>query len=417
MGQMTTAEIFERLGLALAIGILFGIERGWQEREGDTGSAGVRTYAMVGLLGGVWGFLAPLAGPVVLGFAALAFAVTFALFQWQELHDTQSHSAVGMVAGLLAFALGAYAVLGSRLAAGSAAVAATFILAERRALHGFVERLTWPELRSSLLLLIMTVVFLPVLPDRTIDPWGAFNPFQVWLITVIIGAVSFVGYVAVRLAGTRNGLLYAGVAGGLVSSTTVTWRFAALARHESGLWAAFVSGIAASWCVSLVRVLAIAFVISPPLALNLAKPLGFALIVVATASAIFYRFAERGSEGPELKLDNPFDIGETLRFGALLSVVLIASKWALAVIGNSGLIALASISGLADVDPITLSMGQAAGHSVTFPYAAVIVLIATAANTLTRCVLAWSFGGVRLGAIMTTIASAGVIAGLIGLIV
>jgi uncharacterized membrane protein (DUF4010 family) len=322
-----------------------------------------------------------------------------------------------MVAGLLAFALGAYAVLGSRLAAGSAAVAATFILAERQALHGFVERLTWPELRSSLLLLIMTVVFLPVLPNRTIDPWGAFNPFQIWLITVIIGAVSFVGYVAVRLAGTRNGLLYAGVAGGLVSSTTVTWRFAALARHETALQSTFVAGIAASWCVSLVRTLTIAFVMSPMLGLSLAKPLGFALIVVAAASATFYRFAERGGQAPVLKLDNPFDIGETLRFGALLATVLFASKWAVAVIGSGGLIALGSLSGLADVDPITLSMGQAAGHGVGFGYAAVIVLVATAANTLTRCVLAWSFGGVRLGAIMTAIACAGAVAVLIGLLV
>ncbi len=416
---MPVAETFERLGVALAIGMLIGIERGWQEREGAPGwrAAGIRTHALIGLLGGVWGMLASLTGPAVLGFAAAAFAGTFVLFEWAEMRDAKSHSATGLVAGLLAFALGAYAVLGSRLAAGSAAVAATFILAERRALHEFVERLTWPELRAALLLLIMTVVFLPLLPDRAVDPWGAFNPFQIWLMTVVIAAFSSVGYVAVRLAGARNGLLYAGTAGGVVSSTTVTWRFAELARRQPDMRSSFLAGIAAAWIVSLLRVLAIATAMSPLLGLSLVKPVGCAAIFVAAACGYFYWNAERTGAGPELKLDNPFDLAEILRFGALLSVVMIASKWLLRVAGTGGVLALAAVSGLADVDPMTLSMGQAAGHSVAVGYAAIVVLVANAANLLARCVLGGIFGGVRFGLTLTAIAVAAAAAALVGLAV
>lgn len=408
---MPIAEVFERLGLALAIGMLIGIERGWQEREGAPGSraAGIRTHALIGLLGGLWGALAPLTNPIVLGFAVLAFAGTFVIYDRAEVRDAKSHSAVGMIAGLLSFALGAYAVLGNRLAAGSAGVAATFILAERQALHAFLERLSWPELRAALLLLIMTVVFLPVIPDRALDPWGAFNPFQIWLMTAVIATVSFAGYVAVRVAGARNGLIYAGVGGGLVSSTSVTWRFSQLSRLQPEMLTDFVAGITAAWCVSLLRSFAIAAVISPSLGLSLAKPLGAALVVVAAACALSYRYSKRDGVGPELKLDNPLDLSEVLRFAALLSAVLIASKWLLHVVGTGGLIVLASISGLADVDPMTLSMAQSAGHSVAIEYAAMVVLVATAANTVTRVALTWIFGGTRFGLTLTGIA--GVAAG------
>jgi len=417
---MPQAEIFERLGLALAIGMLIGIQRGWQEREGAPGSraAGIRTHSLIGLLGGVWGMLVPLTGPVALGFAAAAFAGTFVLYDWQEMRDAKSHSAAGMVAGLLSFALGVYAALGNRFAAGSAGVAATFILAERRALHEFLERLTWSELRAALLLLVMTVVILPVIPNAPIDPWGAFNPFQIWLMTVVIATVSFAGYVAVRVAGARNGLIYAGIGGGLVSSTSVTWRFSELARLESKMRASFVAGITAAWCVSLLRSFAIAVVMSPALGLALAKPLGAALIVVAVTCAVSYRFSERGGGGPELKLGNPLDLSEVLRFAALLSAVLIGSKWLLHVLGTGGLLVLASISGLADVDPMTLSMGQAAGHGVAVQYAAVVVLVATAANTVTRAALTWVFGGMRLGSVLTAIAcAAAAAAAIVGFVV
>jgi uncharacterized membrane protein (DUF4010 family) len=409
---MTTSETFARLGLALAIGLLIGIERGWQEREGKPGSraAGIRTHALIALLGGVWALLAHLAAPVVLGFAAVGFAGAFAWYDWNETHAAGSYSATGFVAGLLSFALGAYAVLGDKFAAGSAAVAATVILAERRVLHAFLERLKWTELRAALLLLVMSVVLLPVIPDRTVDPWNALNPFQIWLMTILIATISYAGYIAVRLAGTQNGLLLAGAIGGLISSTTVSWTFARQERLAPGAQGEFLSGILASWAVSLVRVLVVVTVLAPALAVGLAAPLAAGALVCVAGTAVAYRFARGQPQASSLAFEDPFDIFVVLQFAVLLTLIILATKWLQAAFGQPGLLALASISGLADVDPIILSVSKAVGHAVSTGDARLAILVACGANLVAKCALAFTYGTARFGAILTAIAVAAVVA-------
>jgi uncharacterized membrane protein (DUF4010 family) len=403
---MTTSETFARLGLALAIGLLIGIERGWQEREGKPGSraAGIRTHALIALLGGIWALLAHLAGPVVLGFAAAGFAATFAWYDWHETHAAGSVSATGLVAGLLSFALGAYAVLGDKFAAGSAAVAATVVLAERRVLHAFLERLKWTELRAALLLLVMSVILLPVIPDRTIDPWNALNPFQIWLMTILIATISYAGYIAVRLAGTKNGLFYAGAIGGTISSTTVTWTFARQEKVALGTRAEFLSGIVASWAVSLARVGVVVTILAPTLALGLAPPLAAAIAVFALVTTAAFRSGRNAPPAANLAFEDPFDIFVILQFAVLLVAIMLAAKWLQTAFGEPGLLALASISGLADVDPIVLSVSREAGQAIVAGDARLAILAACGANLVAKCALAFFYGTARLGAILTATA-------------
>lgn len=403
--SMSTLDLFQRLGLALAIGFLIGTERGWQDREKRPGArtAGIRTFALIGLLGGIWGLLAPLTGAVALGFGALGFAASFALFEWRETRAEGSFSATGLVAGLLAFALGAYAALGNLITAGSAAVAATFILAERRALHAFLERMSWAELRAALLLLVMTFVLLPLLPDRAVDPWQAINPHQIWLLTILIAGLSYAGYVAVRLAGGRNGLLFAGTAGGLVSSTTVTWTFARLSKQHPEATAEFLAGIVGSWTVSFLRVLVVATAVSVSLGVLLAQVLGGALLLLSLTTGFLYWRAGAHEEAAPLQLKDPFELGAILRFAALLTFILVAVKFAASLFGEGGVVSLAAISGAADIDPILLSMAQAVGHGGNRDDAALAILVAVAANTAAKCVLAGTFGGLRVAAPLTGI--------------
>jgi uncharacterized membrane protein (DUF4010 family) len=394
---MATVELFERLALALTIGLLFGVERGWQEREGKPGSraAGIRTFTLIGLLGGVWGLLAHIGGDVLLGFAAVGFAGWYGFFQWREARDQKSNSATGFVAGLLAFALGAYAILGEKAAAGSAAVAATVILAERQALHGFLERLKWVELRAALMLLVMTFVLLPVLPNRTIDPWGAINPYQLWLLAILTAGISYAGYIAVKLAGPRRGLIYAGAAGGLVSSTTVTWTFARIARQNAQARLEFVAGIITSWTVSLVRMTAIAVLLAPALIYPFGVPaLAAACVTMASASLLYRRSAVESVEA-DLGLTDPFDLWMILRFSVLLAAVMLAAKLLSSAAGEAGVLGLAAVSGIADVDPITLSMARIAGTGVPVNHAAVAILVAAGTNLIAKTVLGVSFGGSR----------------------
>jgi uncharacterized membrane protein (DUF4010 family) len=389
---MDEIQLLQRMGLAIAIGLLIGIERGWQERMFRDGGrvAGIRTYTLIGALGGICGLL-PGNGPLAAAF--VAFAIPFGLFEWQSARRSGSLSATDFIAGLLTFALGAYAVRGSMAVAAGGGVVATAILAERRAMHTFLRHLKWIELRAALALLVMTAVLLPLLPNRTIDPWQAINPYQIWLMTVLAGVVSFGGYVAVRLAGERRGLLYAAIMGGIATSTTVTWTFARLVRGNAAATPQVMAAILAAWIVSLLRMTTLAVIVAPSLLGLLALPVAVAAACLLVPAALAYRAAGKADGG--LKLENPFELPLMLRFTGLMALIMLLSK--LFSGGRMGLFALGGVSGLLDVDPITLSMAKLAGAGITPAIAVATILIAAAANGLAKSVLALVFGGPRLG--------------------
>ncbi len=253
---MDENQIFIRIGLALAIGFLIGVERGWRERDEAEGerAAGLRTFALIGLFGGIWGLLARELGPAPFGLAFLAIAGALTLFRWRETQAEGIRGMTTLVAGFLTFSLGAYAVLGDMAVAAAAAVATTALLSAKEWLHSWLRVLTWQELRAALILLAMTFVALPVLPDRGFGPYGALNPYEIWLMTVVIAGVSFIGYVAVKVAGERYGSLIAGLAGGLVSSTATTLDLARRTRAEPSTWRLRLSGAFAASTVMFVRV-------------------------------------------------------------------------------------------------------------------------------------------------------------------
>lgn len=404
-----TIQNFSGLGLALAIGLLVGIERGWQERDLERGArvAGIRTFALIGLLGGIWGALLPVVGGVGVGFAAFAFAVGLTVFEWRESVKDNSLSATDLIAGLVTFALGIFAVTGNKPAAAAAGVVTTGLLALRHPLHAFLRTLTWPELRSALLLLAMTVVLLPILPDRNIDPWDTVNPHRIWLITVAIAALSFVGYVAVRLVGARRGLLLAGAAGALVSSTAVTLTYARLAKTEPSLSYEAGVAIASSWIVSLIRMTGLAVVLAPVLFLPLLSAIAAATAVLLATAFGLDRAARHNGSPSELQLENPVELGMALRFGLLLGLVTVVSKIFAEQIGEMSLLPLAAVTGLADVDPITISVSQMVGRGMSVAVAAAAILIAAASNGLTKLALALSLAPAQVGRIL---AGAGLLA-------
>lgn len=410
---MDTFAHFYGLGLALGIGLLVGVERGWQERNLETQQrvAGIRTFALIGLLGGVWGVLFPIVGAIPLAAMALAFAGALTAFEWRENERNDTLSATDLIAGLVTFSLGTLAVLGNKAAAAAAGVTVVGLLALRHQLHSFLRRLTWPELRSALLLLAMTFIALPILPDRAIDPWGTLNLYKLWLITVAIAALSFVGYVAVRLAGARRGLLLAGAAGGLVSSTAVTLTYARLAETDPGI--AYEAGVAivASWIISLIRMTVLATVLAPVLLLPLLPSVGAAILVLAVTVFLLDRTARNAPAEPQLKLSNPLELGLALRFGALLGLVMVLSKLFSDKIGEISLLPLAAVSGFADVDPITLSVSQMVGTDVTLQIATLAILIAAATNGVTKLSLAATLAPAKVGRIMGGAGVAAILAG------
>jgi len=406
---MDTTELFQRLGLALAIGLLIGLERGWRERDQRSGSrtAGIRTFTLIGALGGIWGAMTPTLGPIPLAAAAVGFALTFAFFEWRELEARGEFSVTSTIAGLIVFALGAYAVLGDQLVAAALGIATMALLAARTPMHRFLETLTWPELRSAILLLGMTFVVLPFLPNRTLDPWDAFNPYQLWLITVVLAAFSFAGYAAVRILGERWGLLVSSVAGSFVSSTTVTVTNARLAAQSKAEKLPFLAlTVCIAWMTSLFRMTALAIGVNSVLLEPLLPPIVAAVVVLAIAALYFYRQSAPDHAGAKSSFNNPLDLKFVLSLGALIAVIAVVAKVASESLGQAGLLAVAGLSGFADVDPVTVSSARLAGTTISPAQAAQAILLAAGANLVTKISAVW-IGGARFAAPVT---AAGILA-------
>ncbi|WP_349775540.1 MgtC/SapB family protein [Methylocystis echinoides] len=402
---MSGTELIRRLAYALAIGLLIGLERGWgarAEQEGER-TAGMRTHGLAALLGGVWGALATQfahdSGATALGLSFVLFGGVMALYRYREIEHEKTFGATSVVAMMLAYALGAFAVAGDEVAAAAAAVATTSLLAAKGLLHEWLEKLTWEELRSGLVLLVMSFILLPILPDREIDRWGAINPHELWLLTVLIAAVSFAGYLAVKIVGYRRGIAVAGLAGGLASSTATTAAMARLAAAQPGDAGVLAAGAIFANAVMGPRVLAVLSVVNLDFALRLAAPLVAVGLAYLVAGWVIMRRNDGRSDDASNPMTsaNPLDLPAVLKFGALLAAVMILSRILTKVAGSAGVYALALVSGLADVDAISISMARHGAQEIGASAAAVAVLVAIFANTLVKVGLAWGMGGAAMG--------------------
>ncbi|MDP5307555.1 MgtC/SapB family protein [Paracoccus spongiarum] len=406
---------FFRLAVALAIGLLVGLERGWREREGAAGSrtAGLRTFGIFGLLGGVFAVLAAeMSAPVILVAGFLGMAGLYGLFQFHEARQDRDASVTGVMAGLGVFGLGALAVGGDYrvAAAGGAALAA--VLASREALHAALRRLSWIELRSALVLAVMTTIILPILPDRSIDPWGGLNPREIWFFTVLIATISFAGYIAVRVLGAARGLLVSALAGALASSTAVT---VALARMANDTAAArpLIGAAALAAAVSVLRVLAVVALLRPDLLPGLAPPaLVAAGLLVGAGLWLLLRKASSVATGagePGAMLRNPFDLRALLVFAALFALVSTVSAAVVGRFGGGSLALTSALSGMFDVDVAVLSVLRIERPALDLPAMTTAILAALAANALGRMSLAAMAGPPRFWAPLAavTLAAAG----------
>jgi uncharacterized membrane protein (DUF4010 family) len=417
--DMDTFELVQRLSVALAIGLIIGLERGWQAREEPEGerAAGFRTHALGALLGGIWGAIAQSkgdGGAIALGVGFAAYSAAITLFRYRETGHDGTYGATTVVAAMLAF-LGAFAVLGDMQVAAATGVVAAGLLALKAVLHDWVKRLTWAELRSGLVLLAMTCILLPLLPNRTIDPWAAINPFELWLMTVMIAVISFSGYVAVKTAGERMGSVILGVAGGLASSTAVTLTLSKLARGHSEERRPLLAGTVISWATMMGRVLLVVGLLNASLLAPLVLPLGLAGAALAGVGFYLLRKPET-VEGlqRQIMLTNPFELGTVLKFGALLTIVTVLAKLATGHGGNAGVYALAAVSGTADVDAITLSMSRLAAGSLGADVAARAIAIVVTVNTFAKVALGWVAGGLETGRKLLAAAAVALAAGLSG---
>lgn len=400
MPEPLLIDMFQRLAMALGIGFMIGIERGWRHREAPEGSraAGLRTHAVIGLAGGVAGAMLPALGQI--GFAALtlAFAAAFIIFKVRESQHDNDLSVTGTIAGLLVFALGAYAMWGDLRVAAAVGVTLVALLAFKEALHSWLDKITWKELRSALIILAATAIALPLLPDRTVDPWGAINPRELWLLTILVAGASFAGYVAVRVLGRDVGVLAGAAAGSLVSSTVVT---AELGRQvRKGETQASVGGAAASIAaaISVGRVITLLAITAPPLLREAGPSLAAAVLSFAGAAFLMRGGKKNGAGGGASEnLRSPLDMVSVVQFALFLGAVIVVGRIVAETFGEAGLLPFAATAGLADVDAVTLAAGSLVRGGLEASVGAHAVMIAVLMNTLAKGGIALVTGGWRYG--------------------
>jgi uncharacterized membrane protein (DUF4010 family) len=383
-----------RYVVALAIGLLMGLER---ERN-PSAKAGLRTFALTALFGALTAHLGTALDAVWLIPAGLLLvgAMMIAAYLHDPLEDGDPGTTT-VAALMLCFGLGVLVWHDEIQLAVMLGIAATMLLYFKPELRGWSQRMSRHDLLSVLQFAVLSLIILPLVPNQNYGPFGALNPYQVWWMVVLIAGVGLAGYAALRLAGQQRGAVMLGLLGGLVSSTATTLAFSRHARASEAMLPISVIVIVLANLVVQVRLAVLAAVLAPGVLPQLLPVLGGGLLVGALGAAYgVYRLRPQG-DTPTLAMGNPTELRTALGFGLMYAVVLLAAAWLSDWLGTRGLYAVALVSGLTDVDAITLSSLRL--HNLDkLPVAVVVnvVTLATLANLAFKSALALTIGGWRM---------------------
>jgi len=385
-------QLVRGLAAALLVGALVGIER--EKSKGlaeHVGIGGVRTFMLFALVGAVAAWLArELDAPAI--FVTTVLGVTALAVAGYVVQARTKPDAVGLTTEMAAVAvclLGGACVVGPLGVAVALGVAVSAVLAYKQSLHDLVARLGTEDIEAGVKLLAATFIVLPLLPREAVDPWGAIEPYSVWLLAILIAGLSLVGYVATRALGPDRGAAVTGLAGGLVSSTAVTLAFARRSRAEGGKADTVLAvGLLLAWTIMFPRMAVVVAVVHPQLVAPLLAPLG-AMATVALAIAAVFLFQARAAGGRfagGVPLRNPFSLTEAFRFALLFAAVLLVVKLAEQRFPASGYYVVSALAGLTDVDAITLSISRLARDGSADTHTAVVsIVLAALANTMLKC--------------------------------
>lgn len=390
---MDHTETFRQLGVSLLLGLLVGLQR----QYADSALAGLRTFPLVTLLGSLAALLGESAGPwpIAAGLVALAAIIGVS----NEIRARTGDAGAGItteVALLVMFLVGAYVVAGDWVVAVAIGVGVAVLLQFKVELHGLVDRLGDADVRAVMTFALISGIILPVLPDRTFGPFDVLNPFEIWLMVVLIVGITLAGYACYKLFGQRAGLLLGGILGGAISSTATVASYSRRTQEQPDMARASLIVICIASSVVFVRVMIEIATVSQTLLPSAAAPLAIlGLATLAPAVIVYFRTTKESQPIPDQK--NPTELKTALVFAAIYAAVTFALAAAKHWLGPQGLYVVAVISGLTDMDAITLSTARMVEHteseSALAPQTAWrLIAVAAISNLLFKGVMASTLG-------------------------
>lgn len=398
-----TVHLLQAFLLTLLLGGLVGLER-QKDRgiEGEMGGIwGIRSMALAALLGYLNTYL--------FGSSVAIFAVLLALFSMLVLASyvmtsylNKNSGATTEVAAIFVFLIGVLMAMNQTLVATIVTLIVVGLLYFKEALHAFALKVEEKELYSTLQFIAVVFVVLPLLPNQNFGPLDVLNPYVIWLMVVLISSISFLSYIAIKLLGPKKGIGMSGFLGGLMSSTAVSMSFSEMSRKSKRIVTPFVFGVVIASSAMFFRVLIEVSVLNPDMLTFLMVPL-LAMGSTGLLLATYFWFTRKNAPAKsisekDLHLKSPFQLWPGIQFGLLFALLLFVSKFASLTFGDQGLYLTAFISGLVDVNAITVSMANlSANGDVPLRSAALAVTIAAMTNTLVKGVIVMTFASRAVG--------------------
>ena len=366
-----------QLGAAFAAGLMLGVQRGWQQRDAAEGSrvAGVRTFSLLGGAGGMASLLGQLIHPMVTAVLAAGLISPLIIGYARE---PRERSVTTLVAGVIAVALGLLACAGQPALAVAAGAVTTALLAARQRLHGFIAGLDQQDVQAFARYAVIVAAVLPFLPNRNFGPYDAWNPFQLWLVVVLVTGFSFAGYIANRIVGQRKGTLATALIGGAYSSTAVTASLSQ--RLRAGEAGPYSAGIAIASAAMYLRVILLLGLLSPSTLPGFLLLVGPAALTGAAAAWWLWKRAPAADAGGTAAPGNPIEILPALAFVAVVAIGAVLTRWAKERFGESGIALSLFLTGSFDVDASIVTLSQLPVSAIGRDIAAIAVAGTIVAN-------------------------------------
>jgi uncharacterized membrane protein (DUF4010 family) len=393
------SDLFLRFGAALTIGFLIGLQREYASGEhGRRLTAGERTFALICLAGALAAMLGDLLGsPLILVMAILTVTVFTGIGHAANAFMRNRVGTTTEVAILVAMLIGALCYYDYIALAAALGIASTVVLNLKLTTDRFVQALTPEDITAALQMAVISLIVLPILPNQSFwdAPLDVLNPFKIWLMVVFISAISFLGYVLIKVMDASQGIGLTGFLGGLISSTAVTLSLSQRSRGaESGpLMRSLAFAIHLAWSVMFLRVLAQVAVLNAALLRTVWLPVVLAGLAAAGYSLFLYVRQRQTQTRSDVDFSNPFDLMTAFRFGLLYALILLITRAAQTYFGASGIYLSSALSGLVDVNAITLSMAELSRTGgLALPVAARAIVLAALSNTLVKGLMVAALG-------------------------